>query len=120
MVYIISHNIIYLYFTNKMKYSLGISSKKIASIVFLLITLVIALLLSGIPMFVSTHPATIPLSKGIIQQENFQPTAVIVEEKTEGTPIAVQPKVFEDTSKVFNHLTGLKPQGEQFNVIRNF
>lgn len=106
-----------------MKYSLGISSKKIASIVFLLITLVIALLLSGIPMFVSTHPATMPL----LQKEGFrsqiQPMSVVVEEKSVGEQsiqIAPQPKSVQDNSKEFDHLIGLNPSGERFHVIRNF
>ena len=103
-----------------MKYSLGISSKKIASIVFLLITLIISLLLSGIPMLISTHPSNIPLSKGIIQQENFEPTAVVVQENTNTIPSTTQSKVFEDTSKVFDYLTSLKTTGEQFNVVSNF
>lgn len=106
-----------------MKYSLGISSKKIASIVFLLITLVIALLLSGIPMFVSTHPATMPL----LQKEGFrsqlQPMPVVVEEKSVGKQsiqIVHQPKSVQDNSIEFDHLTSLKTPGERFHVIRNF
>lgn len=100
-----------------MNYSLGISSKKIMSIVFLLITIAIALILSGIPMLVSTHEASLPLSE---KKENFQPMAVVVQDVLPTIPIVSKPVIFKDNSKVFEHLIGVNSPNEKFNLIREF
>lgn len=107
-----------------MKASLGISSRKIVSIMFLLATLFLSLILSGIPMLISTSPSTsspINLQEGMVNSkpyENPLPNHVVVQEQAVSVPPL--PKYTKQSTKVFDQVFGLMEPGDKFRVIHNF
>jgi len=126
-----------------MKYTtLGISSRKAISIGFLVATIFIALLLSGIPMLISENVAMMPvLPMG--GRENFasslestktmpmrvDPVPVVLhdkatvpkEEKIVGTDLGPSPMPSSTpATKVFDQIFSMNADGEKFNVISSF
>jgi hypothetical protein len=107
-----------------------LSASKIASIVFLLSTIFIALLLSGVTFLISHHPAshrfqsTEPFSASTKTDPQYvAPSFEIVTDKlTASKPIAPFPAVKkpEITTKVFDQIFGMNSSKEVFRPLSNF
>ena len=130
--------------------SLGISPRKITSIIFLLATIILSLLLSRIPMLVSNNLATIPVQEGmshkkmvkpfehplprhIVVQEGMStnpklakpfelplPSPVIVQERAKPIVKTVPKYVNKQSTKVFDQVFGLMDPNSNFKLVHNF
>lgn len=133
-----------------MKISLGISPRKITSIIFLLATIILSLLLSRIPILVSNNLATIevkegmsnkkivkpfelPLPRHIVVQEGMSnnpqlakpfefplPSPVIVQERAKPIVKTVSKHVNKQSTKVFDKVFGLMDPNNNFKLVQNF
>lgn len=130
--------------------SLGISPRKITSIIFLLATIILSLLLSRIPMLVSDNLATIPVQEGMshkkmvkpfelplprytVVQEGMStnpqlakpfelplPSPVIVQSQVKPIAKTVSKHVNKQSTKVFDQVFGLMDPNSNFKLVQNF
>jgi len=107
--------------------SLGISPRKITSIVFLFATIILSLLLSGIPMLISNSLATIPVQEGMSTNPQLAkpfelplPSPVIVQSQVKPIAKTVPKYVNKQSTKVFDQVFGLMDPNSNFKLVQNF
>ena len=116
---------------------LGISPRKTISIVFLLATIILSLILSGIPLLISTHIAKIPeikvLPSTIGARENMSgmvplskpaekiiPNAQIITNNVREIPRNTVKSSNTQSTKVYDQVFGLMEPNERFGIVHDF
>ena len=117
-----------------MSFNLGISSRKIISIVFLVATIFVSLVLSSVPMLISNHSTSLPTTElnyrenmtTILNEpkaksfENVLPRHMAVEQHVNSITSIKPISSHDQSTKSFDQIFSLAYTGENFNVVRNY